>query len=90
MSTRPSTRLRGEPIDTHLVDALKGRTIVDASCDAQGNDDGRLRLDDGTTILVDVELDVDFQPLALALGRRPWPRLAIRIGGDELWPDNPA
>jgi hypothetical protein len=72
---------------THaLVEALKGRTIVDASCDGEGVDDVRLRLDNGTVILVDAELDMDSVALAETLGRPPWPRLLVRIGGDELWP----
>jgi len=71
-----------------LVDALKGRTVIDASCDAEGNADLRLFLDDGTMILIDVEPDVDSEPLALALGRRPSPRLAVRIGAGKLWDDN--
>ncbi len=71
-----------------LVDALKGRTIIDASCDAEGNNDLRLFLDDGTMILIDVEPDVDSEPLALALGRRPSPRLAVRIGAGKLRDDN--
>ncbi len=71
-----------------LVDALKGRTIIDASCDAEGNNDLRLFLEDGTMILIDVEPDVDSEPLALALGRRPWPRLLVRIGAGKLWDDN--
>jgi hypothetical protein len=37
--------------------AEAGRTVLDATCDAEGNDDIRLLLDDGTTILVDAELD---------------------------------
>jgi len=71
-----------------LVDALKGRTIIDASCDAEGNDDLRLFLDDETMILIDVEPDVDSEPLALALGRRPSPRLVVRIGAGKLSDDN--
>ncbi len=70
------------------MDALKGRTVIDASCDAEGNADLRLLLDDGTMILIDVEPDVDSEPLALALGRRPSPRLAVRIGAGKLWDDN--
>ncbi len=73
-----------------LVNALKGRTVIDASCDAEGIADLRLALDDGTTILIDVEPDVDSEPLALAFGRRPWPRLVVRVGAGELWPDNEA
>lgn len=74
-----------------LVQALKGRTVVDASCDGEGIDDVRLRLDDGTTLLIDTELDDDPQALELAeqLGRPPWPRLLVRRGGDELWPHTP-
>jgi len=72
-----------------LIEALKGRTVIDASCDAQGVDvDVRLKLADGTTILIDAELDEDPHALALAeqLGRPPWPRLLVKLGGDELWP----
>jgi hypothetical protein len=69
-----------------LVEALKGRTVVDASCDAEGVDAVRLRLDDGTVILIDSELDRDSAPLAKTLDRPPWPRLVVRIGGDDLWP----
>ncbi len=73
-----------------LVNALKGRTVIDASCNAEGNAELRLALDDGTTILIDVEPDADSEPLALALGRRPWPRLVVRVGAGELWPDSEA
>jgi len=73
-----------------LVNALKGRTVIDASCDAEGNAELRLALDDGTTILIDVEPDVDSERFVLALGRRPWPRLAVRVGAGELWPDSEA
>jgi hypothetical protein len=69
-----------------LVEALMGRTIVDASCDGEGVDDVRLRLDNGVVILIDSELDEDSAPLAEMLGRPPWPRLVVLIGGDELWP----
>jgi hypothetical protein len=71
-----------------LVEALKGRTVVNASCDAQGVDDVRLLLDDGTAIMIDSELDMspDSVAMAEALGRPPWPRLSVRIGGRELWP----
>jgi hypothetical protein len=40
-----------------LVDALRGRTVVDAYCDAEGNDDVHLVLDDGTQVWVDVDVD---------------------------------
>jgi hypothetical protein len=71
-----------------LVAALVGHTVVDATCDGEGVDDVRLLLDDGTAILLDAELDTDPKPTALAeqLGRAPWPRLRVHIGGRELWP----
>jgi len=72
-----------------LVEALRARTVVDASCDAEGVDDVRLRLDDGTVILIDSELDRGSVPLAETLGRPPWSRLVVRIGGGELWPHTP-
>jgi hypothetical protein len=61
---------------------------VGASCDGEGMDDVRLLLDDGTTIAIDSELDTSSDSLAVAewLGRPPWPRLLIKIGGRELWP----
>jgi hypothetical protein len=71
-----------------IVDALKGRTVVDASCDGEGMDDVRLLLDDGTTLAIGSELDTSPQAVATAqrLGRPPWPRLLAQIGGRELWP----
>jgi hypothetical protein len=71
-----------------LVNALKGRCVVDATCDAEGLDDIRLLLDDGTTILVNVALETEPDAVAMAekLGRPPWPRLLVHIGGAELWP----
>jgi hypothetical protein len=71
-----------------LVAALAGRTVIDATCDGEGVDDVRLLLDDGTAILIDAELDSDPESMALAdeLGRPPWPRLRVFIGGRELWP----
>lgn len=71
-----------------LVDTLKGRTVVDASCDGEGMDDVRLLLDDGTTVAIDSELNTSPYSLAMAewLGRPPWPRLVVQIGGQELWP----
>ncbi len=38
-----------------LVDALRGRTVVDAYCDGEGMDDVHLRLDDGTRVSLDAE-----------------------------------
>jgi hypothetical protein len=72
-----------------LAKALTGRTAVDASCDGEGMDDVRVLLDDGTAILVHVELDTDPESVALAeaLGRPPWPRLLVCIGDRrQLWP----
>jgi hypothetical protein len=40
-----------------LVEALRGRMVVDAFCDAEGHDDVQLVLDDGTRVWVDVEVD---------------------------------
>jgi hypothetical protein len=76
-----------QPADA-LVKTLIGRKVVDASCDAEGNDDVRLFLDDGTTVAIDAELNTDPKSVALAsaLGRPPWPRLYVQIGGRELWP----
>jgi hypothetical protein len=71
-----------------LAATLVGHTVVDATGDGEGVGDARLLLDDGTTILVDAELDSDPDSMALAeeLGRPPWPRLLVLIGGRELWP----
>jgi hypothetical protein len=71
-----------------LVAALVGRTVVDATCDGQGVDDVRLLLDDGRAIVRDAQLDTGPESMALAeqLGRAPWPRLRVLIGGRELWP----
>jgi hypothetical protein len=40
-----------------LVEARRGRTVVNAYCDAEGRDDVHLVLDDGTRVWVDVEVD---------------------------------
>jgi hypothetical protein len=40
-----------------LVEALRGRTVVDAYCDGEGHDDVHLVLDDGTRVWVDVDVD---------------------------------
>jgi len=73
-----------------LVKALKGRTVVDAICDSEGVDDVRLQLDDGTTILIESELDASPTSIAATntLDRPPWPHLLVRVGGRELWPFN--
>jgi hypothetical protein len=56
--------------------------VVDATCDGEGVGDARLLLDD-TTVLIDAVLDSDPESIALAeqLGRAPWPRLRVLIGG---------
>ncbi len=61
---------------------------MDASCDGEGADDVRLLLDDGTTLAIDSELETSPDATAMAewLGRPPWPRLRVQIGGRELWP----
>jgi len=71
-----------------IVEALKRRTVVDTSCDGEGMDDVRLLLNNGTTVTIDSELDTSPNAVAMAdwLGRPPWPRLVVRIGGRELWP----
>ena len=69
---------------------MKGRTVVDATCDSEGVDDLRLQLDDGTTILIESELDASPASIAATntLDRPPWPHLLVRVGGRELWPFN--
>jgi hypothetical protein len=61
---------------------------VDASCDSEGMDDVRLLLDDGTTVTIDSDLDTSPNAFAMAefLGRPPWARLLVQVGGRELWP----
>lgn len=97
MTRRPARRRYSQPTATPrhedhpaaaLVAALVGRTVVNAACDGEGVDDLRLLLDDGTAILLDAELDTDPESMALAeqLGRAPWPRLGVLIGGREFWP----
>jgi hypothetical protein len=49
-----------------LVDVLRGRTVVDGSCDGEGMDDVRLLLDDGTTIAIDTELDTSPYGVSMA------------------------
>lgn len=70
------------PADT-LVRALRGRTVVDASCDGQGIDDVRLSLDDGTAIALDATtVHETVGPVDLGLRGR----LTVSVGGPELWP----
>jgi hypothetical protein len=51
-------------------------------------DDVRLLLDDGTTVTIDSDLDTSPNAFAMAefLGRPPWARLLVQVGGRELWP----
>ncbi len=64
-----------------LVRALRGRTVTDASCDGEGMDDVRLRLDDGTVVTVDATVVDTSGPLELG----PRGRLVVRIGSLDLW-----
>lgn len=69
-----------------LVRALRGRTVVDASCDGEGVDDVRLLLDDGTVVTIDATVvDVD-EPIPLG----PRGRLTVSIGRPGLWPASDA
>lgn len=49
-----------------LVRALRGRTVIDAVCDGEGNDDVRLLLDDDTVVAIDAIAVEITEPLALA------------------------
>lgn len=72
-----------------LVNVLKGRTVVDASCDGEGVDDVWLLLDDGTTVFIDTELHESENTGAAAelLGtRESRSRLTVRVGSREDWP----
>lgn len=66
--------------------ALRGRTIIDAVCDGEGNDDVRLLLDDDTVVAVDAIAVEITEPLALG----PRGKLTVAIGGLELWPAHQA
>ena len=69
-----------------LVRALRGRTVVNASCDGEGVDDIRLLLDDGTVVTIDATVvDVD-DPIPLG----PRGRLRVSIGRPELSPASDA
>ncbi len=65
--------------------------MIDATCDGEGVDDVRLLLDDGTAVQIDADLGSDPESLVLSeqLGRAPWPRLRVLVGGSELWPLSP-
>lgn len=65
-----------------LVDALRGRTIVEAYCDGEGMDDVQLRLDDGTHVWLDVDVEDTSRNLPgagrLDLGPRGRLRVAVQ------------
>lgn len=69
---RRGSILTQEEVDTArspaaaLVDALCGRTVVDAGCDGEGRDDVHLLLDDGTKVW----FDVDGEPNVVVEGPR--------------------
>lgn len=69
-----------------LVIALRGRTVVEASCDAQGMDDVRLLLDDGRVVVIDVAAEEVDDELLKELALGPQGRLVVTLGGRELWP----
>ena len=65
-----------------LCDALKGHIVIDASCDGEGSDDVRLKLDNGSVILIDSAPDLQY-----FLGQDHLrSKLVVKIGGKELWP----
>jgi hypothetical protein len=66
-----------------LVEALRGRMVVDAYCDGEGHDDVHLVLDDGTAVWVDVDVDTSVvvegrDGVRLELGPRG--RLVVALG----------
>ncbi len=69
-----------------LVRALRGRTVIDAVCDGEGNDDVRLLLDDDTVVAIDAIAVEITEPLALG----PRGKLTVAVGGLELWPAHQA
>lgn len=69
-----------------LVQALRGRTVVDASCDGEGMDDVRLLLDDGRVVVIDAVVEEVQDKLLRELGMGPQGRLVVTLGGRELWP----
>jgi len=82
LNRRPHLVIRPPPRS-----GVVGRMVVDATCDGECVEDVRLLIDDGTTIVIDAELDNDPESLALAeqIGRPGWPRLRVPVGGRELW-----
>jgi hypothetical protein len=69
-----------------LVEALRGHTVIDASCDAEGVDDVRLRLEDGTVIRIDARVTYSDAVELIEFGLAgPWAQLEVAIGGANLW-----
>lgn len=77
-----------------LVAALRGRTVLDATCDGEGNDDVWLRLDNGSVVRIDaiVETATPVQPVdggePLELG--PHGRLIVAFPDRYLLDEGPA
>lgn len=71
-----------------LIDALRRRTIVDAYCDGEGMDDVHLRLDDGTHVWLDVEVEDTSRDLPGAgrLDLGPRGRLRVAVQHPEPYP----
>jgi hypothetical protein len=66
-----------------LVEALRGRTVIDAYCDGEGHDDVHLMLDDGTAVWVDVDVDPNVVVEGRDGGRLelgPRGRLVVAVG----------
>jgi len=70
-----------------LVEALKGHSVIDASCDGEGVDDVRLRLENGVVIRIDARVTFSDDELLIEAGLAgPYARLDVTIGDHELWP----
>jgi hypothetical protein len=70
-----------------LVEALKGHTVIDASCDGEGVDDVRLRLENDVVIRIDATVTFSDDELLIEAGLAgPQARLDVTIGDRELWP----
>ena len=69
-----------------LVEALRGRTVVDAYCDGEGRDDVHLVLDDGTKLWIDVAVDPNVvveRPVGGRPERGPRGRLVVAVERPE-------
>jgi hypothetical protein len=69
-----------------LAEALKGHTVIDASCDGEGVDDVRLRLENGVIIRIDAKIIRVEDDLLAAVGLTEQAQLDVTIGDHELWP----